>query len=624
MSAQEVIIKGIFKAAVKSPINLGTSNYRHWIKLRIKNNTPAHCLLLQVDNAMIDELVLYKITTKRSIEIAKSGLTANYHKRKYRHPRIVLELTINPGDEQEFLISLKSTKPLFIPLTLSDTKSTYESLLQQDALFGIYFGIIFIMFFYNLFIYFTIRDAIYLKYLAYLFSVEMVQLAISGYTHAYLWPQKPWLSTYDFYIAVPLSGITIVEFMRHYMKVTGTISPLIKKFLNGSNMLYASTFISTLFGYTYYSNIIFDFCGVFMGFWFLIILANLAIKKTPSATYLLLGWSTFLFGVIIYSCRNLGLLPANNFTNYTMAFGNAIETLFLSFSLANRINLLKKEREKSQTALLKVSYENENLIKDQNILLEQTVEKRTKELQESHIQLKETYQNLKTARSKMETLGQVTAGIAHDIASPLSQIALSTTIVESELKLANIPTDKKEKMNALLATIQSSSEFVLEVSGRLRTYSLNQSDNNLFAPYESVQESCKILSYSLKNMQVSINLDNEVLIKGNKSRLTQLFMNVINNATQAIRACEVAGNITVSDKKEANFYEMQVVDNGIGLSDKDKGFVFDSFFTTKASGNGIGLHEAQTIAREMNAEVSLENNYEGRGCTFSIKFITIN
>ncbi len=72
----------------------------------------------------------------------------------------------------------------------------------------------------------------------------------------------------------------------------------------------------------------------------------------------------------LYFCAkdDAGLIPANVFTNYTMQIGSAIEAILLSFALADRINILKKEKAQSQAQALEASLENERLVREQNII----------------------------------------------------------------------------------------------------------------------------------------------------------------------------------------------------------------------------------------------------------------
>jgi signal transduction histidine kinase len=104
-----------------------------------------------------------------------------------------------------------------------------------------------------------------------------------------------------------------------------------------------------------------------------------------------------------------------------MPIGSAIEGVLLSFGLADRINILRREKERSQAEALKASLENERIIREQNVMLEEKVTERTHALQESNDHLKRTQSQLVNAE-KMASLGQLTAGIAHEINNPVNFI----------------------------------------------------------------------------------------------------------------------------------------------------------------------------------------------------------
>ena len=104
-------------------------------------------------------------------------------------------------------------------------------------------------------------------------------------------------------------------------------------------------------------------------------------------------------------------------------------TILLSFALADKINILKKDTEISQEKALKISLENEKIIREQNIVLERNVDARTIELRETNEDLSLALTQLKDAQTllieseKMASLGQLTAGIAHEINNPINFVS---------------------------------------------------------------------------------------------------------------------------------------------------------------------------------------------------------
>src|SRR5690606_34015194 len=90
----------------------------------------------------------------------------------------------------------------------------------------------------------------------------------------------------------------------------------------------------------------------------------------PPAKFFLIAWSILLIGSLLFLLKDYGLLPHNGFTNHVVQTASAIEMALLSFGLANRINMLKREREQSRLEALRIAKENEQLIREQNVILE--------------------------------------------------------------------------------------------------------------------------------------------------------------------------------------------------------------------------------------------------------------
>ena len=139
--------------------------------------------------------------------------------------------------------------------------------------------------------------------------------------------------------------------------------------------------------------------------------------------------------------RNLGVLPYNNYTNYTMPIGAALEVILLSLALADRINIFKAEKEKSQEETVKALQENERIIREQNVVLELKVNERTVELSETNHELNSTLEDLKQAQTqlveseKMASLGQLTAGIAHEINNPINFVTSNINPLKRDIDL---------------------------------------------------------------------------------------------------------------------------------------------------------------------------------------------
>lgn len=117
-------------------------------------------------------------------------------------------------------------------------------------------------------------------------------------------------------------------------------------------------------------------------------------KGYRPAKFFLISWSLLIISMIIFLLNDINIIPNNFFTNYIFTFGSVFEALLLSFALADKINILKKEKEIEQAERLIVLAENEKLVKEQNVMLEDKVKIRTDELEQALRNLQNTQSQL--------------------------------------------------------------------------------------------------------------------------------------------------------------------------------------------------------------------------------------
>ncbi|MBL4705758.1 MAG: PAS domain S-box protein [Flavobacteriales bacterium] len=303
------------------------------------------------------------------------------------------------------------------------------------------------------------------------------------------------------------------------------------------------------------------------------------------------------------------------------------------------------ERDKAEKELLQYK---ENL--------EEIVKKRTDELSKSKEAIEQTLKELKAAQlqliqsEKMASLGQLTAGIAHEINNPMNFITagiegLSKDFVEyskvmekyeSLEKTANgqvmdILKDIKQlkadyEFNILRDSIPQAIEDIAhgayrttEIVKGLRYFSRIDTDRMIKADLHAGLNSTLQILNNKKNDQIKIvkRYDPALpLVVCHLGQINQVFMNLINNA---IDACEGSGIIiiTTSTKKESVI--ISIKDDGIGILEEIKHKVFDPFFTTKeiGKGTGLGLSISHGIIENHKGNIKVISK-TGKGATFTI------
>lgn len=236
---------------------------------------------------------------------------------------------------------------------------------------------------------------------------------------------------------------------------------------------------------------------------------------------------------------------------------------------------------------------------------------------ESMKKLQETTQKL-VQSEKMASLGMLSAGVAHEINNPLNFIKGGVEILENGLK------DEKELKFEAAPSMHVIKEGLSRASGIVN--SLNHFSRNT----ESMDERCDIhdiLINSLIMLQPKLKYkgsvekaftNEELIINGNEGKLHQAFLNILSNAEQAITK---QGTISVKTLKTNNTIQVEISDNGVGISKENLHRISDPFFTTKPVGQGTGLGLAITykIIEDHNGSIDVSSK-PGKGTTFVLSF----
>jgi hypothetical protein len=337
-----------------------------------------------------------------------------------------------------------------------------------------------------------------------------------------------------------------------------------------------------------------------------------------------------------------------------MPIGSAIEGILLSFGLADRINVLRREKERSQAEALSALEENERLTREQNLVLEQKVKQRTAALQESNDTLKRTQAQLVSAE-KMASLGQLTAGIAHEINNPINFISSNVPPLRRNMQdllqvlqryqqlkpgdgpevLAEIRSLEKrldlattlEEMEDIVASIAEGSSRTAEIVRGLRNFSrLDEDDLKDADLNDGLRSTLAVLAPQYRD-KVDIELDLQAahMVECFPGKVNQVFMNIITNAVQATisRPGDRPRVVHVSTASTPDQVRVTISDNGVGMSAEVIERIYDPFFTTKpvGEGTGLGMSIVYGIIQDHQGSIQVEST-PGVGTTFHITLPT--
>lgn len=219
-------------------------------------------------------------------------------------------------------------------------------------------------------------------------------------------------------------------------------------------------------------------------------------------------------------------------------------------------------------------------------------------------------QKIITRSARMSALGEMAGGIAHEINNPLSIILAHAELladVTGENLSANLVHKTAEKIN-------DTSKRISHIVNGLRIFSRN-SDKDPLVPVileNAIQDTIAICVERFKTNSIRIDFEKtekDLRVEGRASQLMQVFLNLLNNATDAIYKLEEKW-IKISLKKNFDMIEVSVVDSGNGIDHSIIEKIFQPFFTTKSpgKGTGLGLSISRGIIEEHGGRLSLDKN----------------
>jgi len=256
---------------------------------------------------------------------------------------------------------------------------------------------------------------------------------------------------------------------------------------------------------------------------------------------------------------------------------------------------------------------------------------KNRDLQKLYDELKNTQAQL-IHSEKMASLGQLVAGISHELNNPIGfiysnikQLKSYTNRIESFIKEINVrkieggqlkgPKIKHEQIQKILPDIKnliddtiSGSQMIKELVENLRRFShLDQAKWKPFDIHEGLESSLKILLPQFKEqVEIHRNYKAEGLVECNPGQINQVFLNLLANAAQAIKN---EGNIWIETYNDGDHIVIRIKDDGIGMSQEILGKIFDPFFTTKdvGEGTGLGLSISYSIIQNHRGTISAQS-----------------
>ncbi len=636
-----------FVAITRTTPNYSFSPHTYWFRLQVQwDVAAADTYLLTQEYPLTDYLTLYRPRPGGGYVASRTGDQFPFAQREVPIRALGFVLTAQPGAVTTYYVSAQGAGTIYIDLHLASLASAQATSETRHLLLGLYYGALIALLLYNLLLFATLRESVYLYYTIYVAALGATFFDLNGLAFRYWWPEQPVMNTW--FLAFSFIGMhALAEFARRFLGLRTNWLALDRLFFVYL-LINAVAFVAVWIApprlmypaSQYLVTAVSVLCLVAgMVLWY---------RGVRVARWFTLASGAYILGVFVYVLQNFDWLPATVLSNHAVQVGSVIEMAVLSLALADRIRILKQEKE----ALAAVGHRH---LLDAKQTLEHRVQARTQALMDSLHELSEKHATLIAAQQqlvqaeKMSSLGGLVAGVAHEINNPanftriaaenisrdiaqLQAFLQSLADTESDASVLAALADRFARLHAQLALIHEGTNRLTQIVGDLRLFSRQDDAKMLIAAPDDGLLATLNLVRAQYGTQIEIVLhqrDRNATGYCYPIALNQVFMNLAVNACQAILAAAagrgrsgIVGRLEVDSRLEQGARGAEWVvdfrDDGLGIPADVRQHVFEPFFTTKpvGEGTGLGLSVSYGIVQKHNGEITLASEPgQGTCCT---------
>ena len=629
-------------------------NNNYWLKFQIENisDKSGEWVLEFRDIPFLDIFIIEK--SGRIEQIRAGTLVPASEKQTYSgiHEGVAFILQSNEIKNIYVKFQYLYKTQAINTISISDTKSYIKQTTIDNLLQGVFQGLLWLMLFYNLFLFISTREKSYLYYIIYVFSFAILMLYAFQYLQDFVFPENPGISSY-------FGTFVFVAFIFYFL--------LLREFIDSRNkhpridkslkiiILIDSIVTVVVFIFQFIYSESFAIIGmqfVFINAIILLVYVVIIFKIENKISKIFAIGTLFL--VLWISVAIIGTYLGGDSDKLIIYFQIGIvgEVFIFSAGLSYKYKVSEQQKQQAQEGLIIQLRENQELQAKVNRELELEVRKRTEEINQQKEELYSTLEYLKQTQSqlvqteKMAGIGQLTAGIAHEINNPINYVTTSSNALKSDIidyhkildsyaeiskenveeKLSEIAQLKEdigfgeinEEIGKLLNNIKIGGEKVTEIVKSLRTFTrLDESDLKKVNLQENIDATLTILNNRIGNhTKIEKQYGNNFEVECFPGDLNQVFLNILNNA---IDATNNGGKITVQTQLVSKTCRISISDTGKGIPEEIQNRIFEPFFTTKdvGKGKGLGLSTAHAIVKEHHGTIEVESQAD-KGTTFTI------
>jgi PAS domain S-box-containing protein len=366
-----------------SATNFGLTSAAIWLRVTLRTGPGAPAdWMLELAYPPLDRLELYAPDGKGGFSRQVGGDLSPFSERAVVHRNHVMPVRLKPGAATTLYLRVTSGGTVSAPVKLWQPAALWRHDQAEYATISLYFGLLIGLFFYNLLLFFSVRDRAYLIYVAFVGCMAIAQASLTGFGAQFLWPGLLWWNSVSPPAGMAATAVFGLLFARSFLS-SALKMPRLDRLILVLVAGWLLTLLAALSMPYVVSSLMVTVLAVFSVIT-LVVVGVLSLRTGhPGAGYFLAAWALLLVGVVTLALHNTGVLPSNAFTANSLLIGSALEMVVLSFALADRINVTRREKEQAQARTmaehamveaLSLSQENfRTQLKEREMILENSI-----------------------------------------------------------------------------------------------------------------------------------------------------------------------------------------------------------------------------------------------------------
>ncbi len=362
---------------IKIPLLVGKSTKKQW--------------MLEFYDQTIDQITAYFPQEDGSYSSEAVGDFFPFHEKGFMHKNFEWLLDTDITGHQDIYFRIESHTYADVRIAVRTVNRFIYYSLNEYFLYGLFYGMIFIITVYNLLMFSAIRERMYLFYTFYIISVGIYAMCVDGIAFQYLWPNSPEWNQIAYGTARFSLIFWSLLFARRFLN-TATRAPRL-------DVLFKIVILSRVlfFLYTFWlDHDLFEFTSVEILPLTLIFYSSIHVllRGYQPARFFVVAFGFLFLGFLIKALLHLSVIPFVILSYYSLHICFLFEMLFLTFALSDRVRILIANRDRALIRIIIQHQDNSNLTDKVNKELEEKIKQRTKELEQKNLQLADTNQRL--------------------------------------------------------------------------------------------------------------------------------------------------------------------------------------------------------------------------------------